>query len=337
MMDLSQVLKRYRDEIEAELKSLITDISTPLSYMMRYHLGWIDEQGEQRLVSEGKMLRPTLCLLACEAVDGDWRGALPAAAAVELVHNFSLAHDDIEDESTERRGRPTLWHIWGQPQAINAGDAMLVLSHLALFKLVERGAKLEKSLQAIRLMDETCLRLCEGQHLDLCYENRLDVDLNGYLQMIEGKTAALLDCSLRLGALLGTDDQRMVEGLGQFGHKLGLAFQIRDDILGIWGQESITGKTAVDDIQRRKKSLPIVYGLAHSEELMGIYGKETLSQDDILRVLSILKELHARDYAQGAAQRFYQQGLGGLESIPISPQAKEELKTIAVFLIEREY
>ncbi len=336
-MDLPQVLKQYRSHIEAELKPLVTDISPPLSQMMRYHLGWSDERGQPRLTSEGKMLRPILCLLACEAVGGDWRGALPAAAAVELVHNFSLAHDDIEDGSTERRGRPTLWHIWGQPQAINAGDAMLILSHLALFKLVERGVSLEKALQAARLMDETCFRLCEGQHLDLCYENRLDIDIDGYLQMIEGKTAALLDCSLRLGALLGTDDQRAVEGLGHFGHELGLAFQIRDDILGIWGQEKVSGKSSVDDILRRKKTLPVIYGLANSEELWEIYTEEILSQDDILRVLDILEELRARDYAQGAAQRFYQQALRELESIPISPQAKEKLKAIAAFLIEREY
>jgi geranylgeranyl diphosphate synthase type I len=335
-MDLPQVLERYRSEIQAELKSLI-DLNSPLFPLMGYHLGWVDQRGQPRSGSGGKMLRSTLCLLACEAVGGGWRGALPAAAAVELVHNFSLIHDDIEDRSPQRRGHPTLWHLWGQPLAINAGDAMYALSRLALLRLEERGVQPEKVLQAARLLDESCLRLCEGQHLDLCYQNRLDIGIDDYLKMISGKTATLFQCSLKLGALLGADDQELVECLGHFGHNLGLAFQIRDDILGIWGQEKVSGKSSVSDIQEMKKTLPIIYGLAKDKELSMIYRKEALDGDDLVSVPSILERVGAQAYAQDVAQRYYDEALSALQSASIPSPAKEDFEAIADFVLKRGY
>jgi geranylgeranyl diphosphate synthase type I len=283
------------------------------------------------------MLRPSLCLLACEAVGGEWRRALPAAAALELVHNFSLAHDDIEDSSLERRGRSTIWCLWGQPQAINAGDAMFVLSHLALLRLIDRGIEPAKVVRAAYLLDEACLKLCEGQYLDLCYEARLDIDVDDYLKMIEGKTAALFECSLKLGALLGTEEQAAIEHLGNFGHNLGLSFQIQDDILGIWGEEKITGKSSTSDIQQGKKTLPIIYGLNQGEELSLIYEKGINSQSEAFKVMAILDNIGARGYAQDMSHRFYRQAVYQLDSAPISQEAKEELRTIADFILQREY
>ena len=335
--DLPQILERYQSEVEAELKSLISNIPSPLYHMMGYHLGWVDERGQLRAGPSGKMLRPSLCLLACEAVGGDWPRALPAAAAVELMHNFSLIHDDIEDRSPERRGQPTLWWVWGQPQAINAGDAMHVLSRLALLGLEERGVRAQKVLQAARILDQTCLKLCEGQYLDLCYQNRLDIGVDDYLKMISGKTAALFLCSLKLGALIGADDRELVVRLGAFGHKLGLAFQIQDDILGIWGREEVTGKSSLSDIQEMKKTLPVIYGLAKNKELSRIYQKEALDQGDIALVPDILEQVGARDYAQGMAQHYFIKAWNELETAAISPKAKDELKAIAVFVEEREY
>ena len=335
-MDLAQVLERYRSEIQAELKSLI-DLNSPLFQLMSYHLGWVDQRGQPMSGPGGKMLRSTLCLLACEAVGGSWRRAIPAAAAVELVHNFSLIHDDIEDGSPQRRGRPTLWQLWGQPQAINAGDAMHTLSHLALLRLGERGVQPEKVLQAARLLDESCLGLCEGQHLDLCYQNRLDIEVNDYLKMISGKTATLFHCSLKLGALLGTDDRELVQCLGHFGHNLGLAFQIRDDILGIWGQEQVSGKSSLSDIQEMKKTLPIIYALAKDRELPMVYQKEALDRDDLVSVLNILEKVGAQGYAQDVAQRYYDEALSALQSASIPSQAKEEFEVIADFILKRGY
>jgi geranylgeranyl diphosphate synthase type I len=335
-MDPPQLLERYRSEIQAEMKSLI-DLTSPLFPLMGYHLGWVDQRGQPRSGYGGKMLRSTLCLLACEAVGGSWRRALPAAAAVELVHNFSLIHDDIEDGSPQRRGHPTLWHLWGQPLAINAGDAMHTLSHLALLRLEERGVQPEKVLLAVRLLDESCLRLCEGQHLDLCYQNRLDIEVNDYLKMISGKTATLFQCSLKLGALLGADDRELVECLGRFGHNLGLAFQIRDDIIGIWGQEKVSGKSSVSDIQEMKKTLPIIYGLAKDKELSMIYRKEALDGDDLVSVPRILGRVGAQAYAQDVAQRYYDEALSELQSASIPSPAKEEFEMIADFILKRGY
>ncbi len=330
-------LQRYRSEIEAELKSLIDDSSSLLRPLLAYHLGWIDEHGRPGSGPGGKMLRPVLCLLACEAVGGDWRQSIPAAAAVELAHNFSLIHDDIEDWSLERRGRPAVWQIWGQAQAINAGDAMHIISRLALLRLEERGISAEKVLQAARLLDQACLRLCQGQYLDICYQKRLDIDTDDYLRMISEKTAALFECALKLGALLGGDDEGAMERLGRFGHNLGLAFQVQDDILGIWGQEQITGKSSTSDIQTKKKTLPVVYGLKKQGELLTIYQKEELSPDDEAHVVLLLDGVGARDYAQGLARSYLERAWDELGSAPVSPGINDELKAIAASVTAREH
>ncbi len=214
---------------------------------------------------------------------------------------------------------------------------MHTLSCLALLRLEERGVQPEKVLQAARLLDESCLRLCEGQHLDLCYQNRLDIEVNDYLKMISGKTATLFQCSLKLGALLGADDRELVECLGHFGHNLGLAFQIRDDILGIWGQEEVSGKSSVSDIQEMKKTLPIIYGLAKDKELSMIYRKESLDGDDLVSVPSILEKVGAQAYAQDVAQRYYDEALSALQSASIPSPAKEEFEAIADFILKRGY
>ena len=197
---------------------------------MRYHLGWIDKKGNRTDGNTGKALRPTLCLLACQAVGGEYHRALPAAAAIELLHNFSLIHDDIQDNDRKRRHRPTVWAIWGKPQAINAGTAMRILTNVALFRLKELGVNPEKRLLVQQLLDETTLRLIEGQYLDIDYEKYVDINVSDYLRMVQGKTAALIACALESGAALGTDDERLIKNLHDLGWNLGLGFQIRDDI-----------------------------------------------------------------------------------------------------------
>ncbi|MBT9165826.1 MAG: (2E,6E)-farnesyl diphosphate synthase [Chloroflexi bacterium] len=326
---------RYRSDIEAELRSIVGYSPLSLYHMMRYHLGWVDVSGQPQ--SGGKLLRPSLCLLSCESVGGDWHLALPAAAAVELVHNFSLIHDDIQDESRERRGKPTVWSVWGQPQAINTGDAMHTLARLALLRLEQRGAAPEKILSAVRLLDETCLRLCEGQYLDMSYEERLDISIADYLEMISLKTAALFECSLKLGALLGTDDERVIEGMGRFGNNLGLAFQIQDDVLGIWGEDESAG-----DLLKKKKTLPVIYGIQRAEPeqragLLHIYGEERIVERDIVRVVEVLDGLGARRYASDVAGQYCQRALAELEEASICPSAKDQLRSLAQFMLEREY
>ncbi|MCL0082470.1 polyprenyl synthetase family protein [Dehalococcoidia bacterium] len=340
-MNLESLSLRYRADLEAELRRIVGHSPLPLYHMMRYHLGWIDVSGQSQLTSGRKLLRPSLCLLSCESVGGDWHLALPAAAALELVHNFSLIHDDIEDEGRKRRGRPTVWSVWGQPQAINTGDAMHTLARLTLLRLEGKGVAPGKILSAVRLLDETCLRLCEGQYLDMSYEERLDISIDDYLEMIGLKTAALFECSLKLGALLGTDDERAIEGLGRFGRNLGLAFQIQDDVLGIWGEDKITGKPA-SDILKKKKTLPVIYGIQRAgpeqrAEFLRVYSEQTIAERDVASVRQMLDRLGARQYASGVAGRYRQSALAELDETSISPSAKDQLRELAQFMVEREY
>lgn len=341
-MKLPKVFEKYRAQIDAELKLVLAERQLPLYHMMRYHLGWVDEQGNPLPNSAGKALRPTLCLLACEAVSGDYHRALPAAAAIELVHNYSLIHDDIQDDDRERRHRPTVWSIWGKPQAINAGTAMRLLANLALWRLQQHGVPLEKQFSAQYLIDETTLRLIEGQYQDISYESRFDISVGDYLSMIQEKTAALIACSLEVGALLGSDNKLLRRSFRDIGRNLGLAFQIRDDIIGIWGDGKITGKPLGSDIRRRKKTFPIVYALENTEdglrkELINVYQSGEVGEDEVLTILEILESIHAQHKAQRLAEKYSQQAIKAIDKLAILPSAKRDLVEIACFLVERDF
>src|SRR3954462_1229686 len=243
-------------DTEAEILRIVRDRdpSTAGVYeMIRYHLG-LDGSG----AAAGKRMRPVLGLLAHPSIAGDYRPALPGAAAVELGHNFSLVHDDIEDGDRERRHRPTLWSLYGVPQAINTGDMLFSLSRIALHRLTDLGFSDTKVLRLMRLYDETCLALCEGQFIDIWtseHDELLSVD--GYFDMIGRKTAALIAASIEAGALLATDDEHVIARYRAFGWALGIAFQLNDDLLGIWGAERATGKQA-SDVAHKKKTLPVI-------------------------------------------------------------------------------
>lgn len=341
MSDLPRVLTRYRADINDELRSTFVGYPSPLYAMLRYHLGWEDEKGNPVEANNGKALRPTLCLLAAEAVGGNYHAALPAAAAVELVHNFSLIHDDIQDNDRERRHRATVWSVWGKPQAINAGTAMRILANIALTRLTSRGVPLEKAWRAQYLLDESTRRLLEGQYLDLSFENRLDVQVAEYMDMVGRKTAALISTALELGALVGTDDEKRVRALREFGWDLGIAFQIRDDFLGIWGNPEKTGKAVGADIARKKKSLPIVYALETSSDadkraLHEIYQRASVDEQGRETVLSILESAHADDKTRALADEYCERALARLGAVEMARRERQELEEIAHFLTHRE-
>ncbi len=341
-MTLPICFDRYRVEIDAELRRSLAGYQSPMYDMLRYHMGWIGEKGQPLPGSAGKALRPTLCLLACEAAGADFAVGLPAAAAIELIHNFSLIHDDVQDDDRERRHRPTVWSVWGKPQAINAGTAMRVVASLTMLRLEEREVSFAKLLRAQRLLDQSCLRLIEGQYLDISFESRLDVGVDDYLAMIEGKTASLIASSLEIGALLGSDDEGFVRAFRRFGLNLGFAFQIRDDILGIWGSTEKIGKPVGSDIWRRKKSFPIVYAfdradLASRSALRDIYSSDMVDQKAVDRVLSILDGMNAEREAQKLADSFCDRALAELENVELSPWAVGSLREMAHFLTERDF
>jgi geranylgeranyl diphosphate synthase type I len=347
-VSLQDLFDRYLPAIEEELRRVLSipdQRLSPFYGMMHYHLGWTDESFQATpSQAGGKRLRPLFCLLACQAVGGEPQQALPAAAAVELIHNFSLLHDDIEDNSPTRRHRTTVWKIWGEPQAINAGDGMFALAHLALQRLSEKGLPNDRVLAACRVFDQTCLALCEGQYLDMSFEDRLDVDVDQYLAMIHRKTAALLSCSTQLGALLGSGDVGLATHYARFGENLGMAFQIEDDILGIWGEEKVTGKPQAGDIRQRKKSLPIVYALQQeaslpvsTQRVHEVYRQKVIDEDAIKAVLGSLQALGARQHAQQMALDYHRRALADLEATGMENAGQDGLRELAKLLVNRKY
>jgi geranylgeranyl diphosphate synthase type I len=344
-MNFEQTSAHFIPQIEIEMRRLMAppqEKLNPFYGMMHYHLGWLDESFNPVQVSSGKLLRPIFTLLCCQAAGGQPEKAMTAAAAVELIHNFSLIHDDIEDNSRTRRGRATVWAIWGEPQAINAGDGLFVLARNALLKLKEQGIPLITIFAGLERLDQTCLALCQGQYLDMSFEQTPTVDLAAYLEMIEGKTAALLACSGYLGGLIATNEPAKAERFWQLGRALGLAFQIQDDLLGIWGQEAVTGKPAADDLRRRKKSMPVVYALSQTGQPQAarfkqIYAAPRLTEAGVAEAITILEEIGARDYAEAQAKAYVETARSALQAIEADPANKASLEEMAHFLIERAH
>lgn len=338
----------YLPAIEEEMRSVLgaaepnPKTANPFYGMIHYHMGWADKHLSPVALKSGKRIRPLLVLLACSAAGGDWRQAVPAAAAVEIIHNFSLVHDDIQDNSPTRRGRSTLWTLWGQPQAINTGDAMFAMAHLALGRLVDRGVSAAITVQALRRFDEMCVELTRGQYNDMSFEARdgagdSSVTVDEYLAMITGKTAALLSLCTELGALVAGADADRVSHFADFGRNLGLAFQIQDDILGIWGDESVTGKSAATDIATRKKTLPVLYGLARSDALRLLYESDDEGGEFIRTAVRLLNEAGAQRYAIGEATRYSDGATNSLSTArPISPAA-EALSQLTDILLHRDF
>lgn len=280
--------------------------------MLRYALGWVDQNDQPYPQNTGKRLRPLLMFLCTEAAGGDWQTALPAAAAVEFLHNFSLIHDDVQDDSPTRHNRPTVWKIWGVNNAINAGDALYTMAYMALERLSE-SLPAEQVVHLWRIFSQTNLALTRGQHLDMRFEKQDRVTTDDYIRMIGGKTAALLSASAYMGAYIGCADAKRAGHFAEFGRNVGIAFQIRDDILGIWGDPQVTGKSAATDIVSRKKSLPVLYGLAHSSALRTLYSQPQLSDEDVQQAVSLLDEVDARSYTESLEQGYFSQAMHDLE------------------------
>jgi len=301
--------------------------------MLAYHLGW-EGEGSGR-AARGKRIRPLLLLLVCAAAGGDWRKALPGAAAVELVHNFSLIHDDIQDNSPLRRGRPTVWKKWGIPQAINAGDAMFALAQLAMVDL-EKTTSPATALKAVQILNETCLQLTQGQYLDMHYEARGDLNLDAYWPMVSGKTAALLTACTHIGALTAGAEPRTIAAYRQFGRALGLAFQAEDDLLGMWGEPALTGKSSESDLVQGKKTLPVLYGLSQGGSFAQRWAKGPFQENEALRWAEQLTQEGAREFTQEHAARLTQQALQALDDARPQGEAGEKLRELANQLLNRK-
>jgi geranylgeranyl diphosphate synthase, type I len=322
-----------------------------LSGQISYHLGWVDAQFSPLSQHTGKLLRPTLLLLAYEAV-GAWGlaregestthldRALPAACAVELFHNFTLLHDDIEDGDVQRRHRPTVWSLGGIPLAINTADATNCLSRLALFKLLDVGVDAGLVARLGGTFDHAALSVIEGQHLDLSFESQEQISISMYLDMITRKTAALMACATEIGARLGTTDQLTIERWRPFGLALGIAFKMRDELLGIWATHAASGKVPAGDVYRHKKTLPILHAFEQASaqdqrELYTFYQSvEPSTSEQVAQVLSILDRTHSREYSQYVLAEQCERARNELLHLPVPPlsPAQEAMTHLAALV-----
>ena len=366
---VQSTLQRYQTDILAALRRSVERAKdaairprsgdlTPFYGQMQYHLGWVDTSFSPIVGSPGKLLRPTLLLLAYEAASACsptaettthdayyLRRALPAAAAVELTHNFTLIHDDIEDEDAERRHRPTLWNVWGIPQSINTGDGMFALARSTLWSVVEEGVGAAIAVRLGAMLDRACLVLAEGQFLDISFETRDDISVSMYVDMISRKTAALMGCSTEMGALLGTRDQETIDRLHSFGYAMGIAFQVRDDILGVWASTAELGKTPAGDIYRRKKSLPVLHALEYTEatdqqSLRQVYSQDTpVTGAQVEEVLAIFERTRTKAYCSSFLAEHCQLAHEALANVPrhsnpVAARALDDMETLVAFVEE---
>ena len=336
-MSLKEISNTMLPVIEQELQQAIIQTREPrledMVAMMTYHMGWEGEGAGPE--ARGKRIRPLLVLLCAAAAGGDWRRALPGAVAVELVHNFSLVHDDIQDQSPLRRGRATLWTRCGIAQALNTGDTLFVLAQRAVLKLAETVSS-ETALMAAQFLEDTCLALTQGQFLDLSYEGRVDLGEADYWPMVRGKTAALLQACTYIGALCAQAQPAVCQTYREFGKSLGLAFQVQDDLLGIWGDAASTGKSTASDLVSGKKTLPVLYGLSQQGEFARRWAQGSIQPDEVPALAMQLEAEGARRYVCECANRLTGQALDTLEQAQPTGEAGQALIELARRLLKRE-
>jgi geranylgeranyl diphosphate synthase type I len=325
-----EMLSAIEEDLQASLASINEWIEPAIEEMIAYHLGWSDPHE-----SSGKRIRPLLVLLCCQACGGDWEKALPAASAIEWIHNFSLIHDDIQDRSEMRRGRPTVWKVWGTAQAINTGDAIFALSRLSNQRMLELEIPADTVVKVNSILDQASFALTRGQHLDISFEATDQIQVEAYLHMIRGKTAALLAAACHIGALVSPAPQEQVDIYESFGENLGLAFQIIDDLLGVWGESESTGKSVADDLRSRKKSLPIIHGLQNSQEFEHAWSVESFTDDHLETMKQILESSGSRKFTIEWAERFTGEAMAALQAAgPLEP-AGSSLTSLAARLLQR--
>lgn len=342
LSSVEHIMKDLLSEAEQSTKHIFGEHDLPLYSMARYHLGWSTTDFRPAEFDAGKRIRPLICMYACGAVGGDPEAAAPAAAAIELLHNFTLVHDDIQDQSETRRHRPTVWSVWGASQAINVGDAIFALGQLALLQVVQRGVPYDRLELLVRGYNEVTLRIVEGQVLDLGFEDRWNIGVSNYLEMIRGKSAAIVAYAAWAGALAGGTDLERANGFRAFGEALGLGFQVRDDILGIWGETSVTGKRKADDIRRRKKSLPIIAlaAVAAPDELRrlrGIYQQPVVEESEVGWVVALLRRYEIEDQMQEVVVRYHDDARVLIEQAADDSPSRRELLDLLERLSNRAY
>ncbi len=296
---LQRMVKKHGPSIDREIRRCLAlgEMNTDFVAMMAYQFGYVDERLRPIHESIGKRFRPLLCLIACEAVGGSVEQAMPVAAGIEILHNFSLVHDDIEDRDATRRHRPTVWKLWGEAQGINVGDALFAIAARAI---LDASADIATVLDIARQFGDTARALTEGQYLDMTFEARTDVKADEYSAMVANKTGALIEFSLWAGGRIGDADEKTLNAIRMFGRELGKAFQIQDDISGIWASQDRTGKEPGTDLRNGKKTLPVLLAAEHAHEpyrtVLNAYARG--ESVDVAQVMDALSKSGARVYAE---------------------------------------
>ncbi|MCP9963162.1 polyprenyl synthetase family protein [Streptomyces somaliensis] len=340
--EVAALLDRGRTLATPVLRAAVNRLAPPMDTVAAYHFGWIDALGRPAEGGGGKAVRPALALLSAEAAGAPPETGVPGAVAVELVHNFSLLHDDLMDGDEQRRHRDTVWKVHGPAQAILVGDALFALAGEVLLELgtVEAG-------RATRRLTAATRKLIDGQAQDISYEHRERVTVEECLEMEGNKTGALLACSASIGAVLGGADDRTADALEAYGHHLGLAFQAVDDLLGIWGDPESTGKRPWSDLRQRKKSLPVVAALAAggpaSERLGELLAADAKSQDldafseeEFATRAALIEEAGGREWTTEEARRQHAVAVGALDRVDMPARVRDRLTALAHFVVVRK-
>ncbi len=330
---LPNVIARHRDAIEDALAAAIASDGSDVVAAARYVMGW-EDAGGRPAESGGKRIRPALALIACEAFGGAPADAMPGAVAIEIVHNFSLVHDEIQDRDDVRHGRPTAYTVWGEGQAINLGDFLFARAFQALTRSATPPGRLIEAVECLLRAVEGMIR---GQWTDLAFERRDALTVDEYLVMAEGKTGVLLGAALEIGAILGGASRVDATTMGAWGRKLGLAFQAVDDYLGIWGQE--TGKPIGADILRKKKSLPVTFAL--NDAAAGPFIRASFEADrqaaDLPRILELLEGCGADAVCRDIARRFADEASEIAATLELAPAARRQLQAVGEYFCSRDF
>ena len=331
-----ELLARSRDLVEPELRQAVARLDDHTSLVASYHLGWCDEHGRPTGGGSGKAIRPGLSLLVAEAVCGSPEPAVPGGVAVELIHNFSLIHDDLMDRDAQRRHRRTVWAIWGDATAVLVGDALACLADEVLAEDESPYAARAGHALAVATRD-----LIRGQVLDVAFEQRGDVGLAECLDMAGGKTGSLLGASAEVGAILAGADASTCEEFRRYGWELGLAFQLVDDLLGIWGAPEKTGKPVFSDLRAHKKTLPVVWSLEYGgdagrELAAWLADPEPPTEDGLRQAAVLVERAGGREWALAEAEDRVRKAGKALDAAGIAAANRDQLDQLAQFVAERQ-
>ncbi|MFJ9041944.1 polyprenyl synthetase family protein [Streptomyces sp. NPDC102406] len=350
-VDVTALLERGRTLATPVLKKAVSRLAPPMDTVAAYHFGWIDAAGNPSDGDGGKAVRPALAVLSAQAAGASPEVGVPGAVAVELVHNFSLLHDDLMDGDEQRRHRDTVWKVHGPAQAILVGDALFALANEVLLEIASVDAG-----RATRRLTTASRALIDGQAQDISYEHRERVSVEECLEMEGNKTGALLACASSIGAVLGGANDRDADALEKYGYHLGLAFQAVDDLLGIWGDPESTGKQTWSDLRQRKKSLPVVAALAAggsaSERLAELLAADartdpdertpsasdldTFSEAEFAARAALIEKAGGREWTTEEARRQHTVALEALDSVQMPDQVRAQFAALADFVVVRK-